>query len=246
MAAGYEMIAGKLPINDKIEINLKAANGVPGRPTIQSTWKYSSESGKFEKTSDSLSAHESKTTETKAALRTRQEEEFKDAINSFSEFRPSQYLELEELKIVSGGKTDKGDYLFVCDTKVVWRESRKELMKKYYDFIRKFSKQHKGSITGLAVVGMAMQSSVLDSTVPKFESGDVQSNRKIRVRGERAGESIIVTSITPADFMIGRSDTAVAQLLQNLQMLESYKLPPKEKTEIPKLKIEDKKSQPNN
>jgi len=240
LASGFEMVTRKLPVNEKIEVGLKAVNGVHGKPPGQTAWKQSLDSEAARGMADSLSAHESKTIETEAVLRARREAEFKDTINSFSEFRPSQYLELEELSIVSGGKTDKGDYLFVCDTKVVWRKSRKELMKKYSDFIIRFSKKHEGSIMGLAVVGTAMQASVIDSIVPKFESGDIQSNRKIRVRGERAGDSIIVTSVTPKDFMIGSSDSGVALLLQSLQKLESNELPVTGEKKVPQLKIEVK------
>ncbi len=212
---------------DKIEVRLQAQ--APGEQT------------------DALKVREplAGNAESKAAVQAHREAEFKDSINSFSEFRPSKYLELQELSIVSGGKTDKGDYLFVCDTKVVWLKSRTELLKMQRDFITKFAKKHNGSITALGVVGLAMQSSIIESTIPKFESGDVHSNRRIRVRGERAGDSIIVTSVTPADFMVGNSNSGVAQLLQTLQALESDKLPTGKGKPVIELQVEEKEPQPS-
>ena len=227
-ANGYEKFAGDFQSTDKLEIRLQAEDA-----------------SKTQLKEAGLAATVAvKQSEADADFRKRNETEFKDAINSLSEFRPSKYLELQELKIVSGGKTDKGDYLFLCDTKVVWLKSRKELMNMQANFLKKFAKKHDGSMTALAVIPLAMQISMVESMFPEFESGDVHSNRKIRVRGERAGDSIIVTSVTPSDFMVGSTGSAIDQLLQTLKALESNKLPTAAENAAIKVKMEHKEVPP--
>ena len=103
-----------------------------------------------------------------------------------------QYLdsqEVRDLAILAGGRTASGDYLYLCEGKLVWKIGIEELTEKI-----QLRGVEAGGRFGDLVAG------VLVKRTGVFEKGDVVTKVRIRVRLERAGNDWIVTSAKFKEF----------------------------------------------
>ena len=119
------------------------------------------------------------------------------SLNQSVEVLQPDAQKIENLKILAGGKTRAGDYLYVCEADLVWLLDRKEYLKRYESIAR-------GVPFGELGAGFAK------AYLPHFKKGDVISRVRLRVRFEEAGGDLIATSSKTIRFDLGFS-SAVAK-----------------------------------
>ena len=123
------------------------------------------------------------------------------SLNQSVEVLQPDAQEIENLKILAGGKTSKGDYLYVCEGDLVWSIDRKEYLKRYETIAKGVPFGELGAALGKAYL-------------PHFKKGDLIYKVRIRSRFEEAGGDLIATSAKTIYFDLGFK-TQVAKSSEN-------------------------------
>ena len=97
---------------------------------------------------------------------------------------------IDRLEILAGGKTSGGDYMYVCEGDLVWSIDRQDYLKQYEKFAR-------------GVPFGELGAAFMKGSLPHFKKGDLINKVRIRVRLEKAGDDLIVTSAKTIHFDLG-------------------------------------------
>jgi hypothetical protein len=113
------------------------------------------------------------------------------ALNESLELEYTFFQECADVQIVRGGVTAEGDYLFLCNARLVWKMSSDQFMQLMQEGID-------GQIqllyeAGIGFDGLVPAFLAKMSRVGEFQQGDTITNLRFRVRLEQAGADWIVT-----------------------------------------------------
>ena len=108
------------------------------------------------------------------------------ALNRGVDLESPDWEGVSNLRIVAGGQTANGDFLFVCEGDLVWTVSPDELIALAQEALRRQGKPLE------SIAAYAPQQ--LRQILPQFKKGDVITKARIRIRLERAGDDWIPTS----------------------------------------------------
>lgn len=123
------------------------------------------------------------------------------AMNQGVELEFHQFQELADVKILQGGITSRGDFLFVCDAKLIWKVDPEVVLAYFKKLIEhEVSKQP------------AMAGEILKAFIPmvfdqlkthfSFEKGGTVTKVRFRVRLEKGGNDFIATTSKISEFGI--------------------------------------------
>lgn len=114
------------------------------------------------------------------------------SLNQSVEIQQPDAQEIENLKILAGGKTNEGDYLYLCEGDLVWSIDRQEYLNRYETFAKTVPFGELGAELGKRYT-------------PHFKKGDLIVKVRIRVRLEEAGGDLIAMSAKTTRFDLGLS-----------------------------------------
>ena len=117
-------------------------------------------------------------------------ESIQKSLNQGVELLQPDVQKIENLQVLAGGKTSKGDYLYVCEGDLVWLIGRKEYLERY-------QKIAKGIPLG------ALGAELAKSYLPHFKKGELINKVRVRARFEEAGGDLIVSSAKIVHFDLG-------------------------------------------
>ena len=112
------------------------------------------------------------------------------SLNQSVEVLQPDAQQIENLKILAGGKTGKGDFLYLCEGDLVWSIDRQEYLKRYETFAKTVPFGELGAELGKRYT-------------PRFKKGDLIVKVRIRVRLEEAGGDLIAMSAKTIRFDLG-------------------------------------------
>jgi hypothetical protein len=119
------------------------------------------------------------------------------SLNQSVEVLQPDAQEIENLKILAGGKTDRGDYLYVCEGDLVWSIDRQEYLNRYETFSK-------------SILWGDVSAEIAKQYTPQFKKGDLIVKVRVRARFEKAGSDLIAMSAKTIRFDLGLS-SAVAK-----------------------------------
>ena len=112
------------------------------------------------------------------------------ALNNSVEVQQPDAQEIENRKILAGGKTAEGDYLYVCEGDLVWSLDRQEYLKRFETYAKSVPFGELGAAIGMRYT-------------PQFKKGDLVTKVRMRVRFEEAGGDLIAMSAKTIRFDLG-------------------------------------------
>ena len=108
------------------------------------------------------------------------------ALNQGVELDSPDCQAVADLKILAGGKTASGEFLFVCEGDIVWSVSLAEFIASLQQAAKR-----QGAV---GETFSAYAPTAISQQLPQFKTGDLITRARIRIRLERAGDDWIATS----------------------------------------------------
>jgi hypothetical protein len=113
------------------------------------------------------------------------------ALNESLELEYTFFQESVDVEIVRGGETAEGDYLFLCNARLVWKMSSDQFMQLMQEGID--SQIRLLDEAGIGFDGLMPAFLAKMSRAGSFQQGDTVTGLRFRVRLEQAGADWIVT-----------------------------------------------------